>query len=67
MYLTNIAVDEETDEEVIQMVREHANVQGIWIMGQIIIRNRTYTDVVGCKIIIPVSQVNRSLLPDEAQ
>jgi hypothetical protein len=56
VYLRSIAVDEETDEEVIRMVKEHASSHGVRIMSQTVIRNRRYTDMVGCKITIPLSQ-----------
>ena len=63
MYLSGIAVEDETDEEIVKIVKDHARDQGIRIMGHSVIRTRRYPYVVGCKILMPETQEYLALTP----
>ena len=63
LYLQNICVDNETDEDIAYMVRDHAKQHGIRIMMHRVIRNRSYQDMVGVQILVPESQQHLALAP----
>jgi hypothetical protein len=64
LYLKNIAVTDESNDEIGELVKDYARNKGIRIMGHHVIRFKTYTDTVGCKIFVPVSQQQQALNPD---
>ena len=64
LYLQNICIENETDEEIGQMVRDHAKSKGLRIMMHRVIRHRAYQDMVSVKILVPESQVYLALAPD---
>ncbi len=65
MYLSGILLEgDETDEEVVQIVKEHAWNKGIRLMGHRVVRTKRYPYVVGCKIVLPESQEYIALTPD---
>ena len=64
MYLSGIEVEDETDDEVVRIVKDHARDKGIRIIGHNVIRTRRFPYVVGCKIILPDAQEYRALTPD---
>ena len=64
MYLSGIEVDDESDEDIVHMIKEHAKDKGLRVMGHTIIRTWRYPYVVGCKIVIPENQEYISLNPD---
>ncbi len=65
MYLSGILLEgDETDEEVVQIVKEHAWNKGIRLMGHRVVRTKIYPYVVGCKIMLPESQEYIALTPD---
>ena len=61
--MASVKVDIDTDEDVTRNIKEHAKSKGLRIMSQKVIRNRYVEDVVGCKIIIPMSQEHLALTP----
>ncbi len=64
MYISGIEVDDETDEDIYLMIKDHAKQQGIRIMGHHIIRTKKYPYIVGCKIFMPENQQYIALNPD---
>lgn len=54
----------DTDDDLIHMAKEHGQANGIRVMNAYVIHNRVCTDMVGCKITVPESQVERAMLPD---
>ena len=64
MYVSGIEVDDEMDEEIVRMIRDHARDKNIRIMGHTVIRTKRYPYVVGCKILIPESEEYLALTPD---
>ena len=65
MYLSGILLEgDETDEEVVNIVKEHAWNKGIRLMGHRVVRTKRYPYVVGCKIMLPESQEYIALTPD---
>jgi hypothetical protein len=56
LYLKNIAVTDESNDEIEELVRDYARNKGIRVMGLHVIRFKTYTDAVGCKISVPVNR-----------
>ena len=63
LYLKNINIDGDSDQEVGQMVKDHAMVNHIRIMWFRVIKYRACNDVVGCKIFVPESQEHLALDP----
>ena len=64
-YLQQIAIDnDETDEEIGNMVKDHCKEKGIRVMKYRIFRYRAVYDTVGCRIIIPESQEHLALNPN---
>ena len=64
LYVSGIAVDNESDDEVGEMVKDHLRQSGVRVMKFKIIRLRAVHDVVGCRIIVPQSQEHIPLNPD---
>ena len=64
LYITGIAVDNESDEEIGEMVKEYLRQNGVCVMKYKVIRLRAVYDVVGCRIIVPQSQEHVPLNPD---
>ena len=65
VYIENIEVmEEESNDDIITMVRKYAALGGLRTMSERVIRNKFYTDVVGCKVNIPASQVRLASSPD---
>ena len=69
IYVENIHMQEgETESDVMNMVKDYAKDNGLRVMSATIIKNRYATDVVGCKMNIPESQVkiacNKHFWPD---
>ena len=63
MYLQNIMVEDESDEDIFNMIRAHARFNHLRIMSHKVIRNKYVWDVVGCKIVVPASQEHVALNP----
>ena len=63
LYVKNIAVEDETDEEIGQMVKEHCKEHGIRVTYYRVMRYRAASDVVGCRIVVPQSQEHLALSP----
>jgi hypothetical protein len=63
MYLQNIMVDDDSDEDIFNMIRVHARQNNLRIMSHKVIRNKYVWDVVGCKIVVPTSQEHMALNP----
>ena len=55
---------EDTDDDIIKMIKQHGQANGIRVMSAYIIHNRVCSDMVGCKITVPASQADRALSPD---
>ena len=55
---------DEEDTDVVKTVRSHAVRKGVRIIHAKVIRNRYCDDVVGCKLLVPKSQVS-NLLEDD--
>ena len=71
IYLHNILVEDENDEEIFSMIREYAKDNNLRIMSHKVIRNKYTYDVVGCKIVVPASQekvaLNASFWPSNIE
>ncbi len=64
MYLSGIMIEgDETDEDIVQIVKEHLWDKGIRLMGHRVVRTKRYPYVVGCKIMVPESQEYIALNP----
>ena len=63
IYIRSIQVEDESDEEIGQMVREHCKQYGIRVMNYRIIRYKAVSDVLGCRITVPQSQEHLALEP----
>ena len=63
MYLRGIMVENESDEEIFEMIRTHARSNNVRIMSHKVIRHNYVWDVVGCKIVVPASQQHMVLTP----
>ena len=62
VYIKNIEVDEEeTDESIGHMVRDHCKANGIRVMQWKVIRFKTVHDVVGCRILVPISEERKTM------
>ena len=64
LYVTGIAVDCESDEEIGEKVKEHLRLNCVRVMKFKVIRLRAVHDVVGCRIIVPQSQEHIPLNPE---
>ena len=64
MYLSGIEIEEETNEDIVRIVKDHAWDKGIRIMGHHVIRTKRFPYVVGCKIVLPETQEYLALSPD---
>lgn len=64
LYLQNISVEDETDEDIGRMVRDHCREKGIRVMMHRVIRHRGYQDMASVKLLIPESQEYLALAPD---
>ncbi len=62
--MRNIEANDRTEEEICQDVKDYATSVGIRVMHTHIIRNRFCDDVVGCKIRVPTSQVEKAITWD---
>ena len=63
LYLQNIGVEDESDEDIGQMIKEYVREKGMRIMKYKVIRYRACYDTVGCRIIVPESQEHMALDP----
>ena len=63
LYLKNINIGWETDEEIGNMVKDHAKRHAIRIMSYKVMRYRACNDVVGCRIFVPQSMEQLALDP----
>lgn len=63
MYLTNIYMDEKSEESIIREIKTYTKTKGMRVMACRIIYNRYCQDVVGCQITIPESQVRIAVDP----
>ena len=63
LYLKNVMVDRDTDEEIGGNIKAFATSKGLRIMSHKVIRNRFVDDVVGCKITVPSSQEHLAITP----
>jgi hypothetical protein len=63
LYVQNIGVEEESDEDIGQMIKDYAREQGMRVMKYKVIRYRACYDTVGCRIIVPESQEHIALDP----
>ena len=61
LYLRNIYIDGMNEDEVSRSVRKYGTTIGIRVMYCEVIHNRYCTDVVGCKIWVPISHVDHAL------
>ena len=64
MYLRNIRIDDENDDQIFRMIKDHCNYSNVRIMSYKVIRNRYANDCVGCKIVIPLSQEHIVMRPE---
>ena len=65
VYLRNVYVDVgDTEADIKERVRKYAVSRGLRIMGINIISNRYIEDVVGCKLLIPETQLSIALSND---
>ena len=63
IYIQQIRVDNESDDEIGDMIKEHCNTQEIRVMKYRIFRYKACYDTVGCRIIVPESQEHLVLDP----
>ena len=63
LYLESIEVEDENDDEIICMIRNHAKMKGLRLMSYQVIRNKYAWDTVGCKIVVPQSLEHLALSP----
>ena len=61
LYLRNVYIDSMNDDEACRSVRKYGTTIGIRVMYCEVIHNRYCTDVVGCKIWVPISHVDNAL------
>jgi hypothetical protein len=69
LYLKNIFTEDREDDHMCRDIKSYCRQVGIRIMTTDIVHNRFCEDVVGCRIRVPVSQVDKALSietwPDE--
>ncbi len=56
--------DNDTEETITKMVRQYARSKQLRIMSARVVLNRVCDDMVGCRISVPLSQVDTALSPD---
>ena len=60
MYVRNIAVNDRSDDDVCRDIKIFGKMVGLRVMYAGIVKNRYCQDVVGCKIRIPVCQIEKA-------
>jgi len=64
LYLENIQKsDDDNNQDILHAVKAHGRANGVRIVSAYTVRNRFCQDVVGCKIVIPVSQADKVMTP----
>lgn len=65
LYLEHIQMHiDDTDDDIAKMVKAHGQSNGVRVMSAYVIHNRVCSDVVGCKITVPVSHEETALSPN---
>lgn len=64
LYLEHIQMNNgDTDDDILVMVKQHGQANDLRVMSAYIVHNRVCSDVVGCKISVPDSQVETAMSP----
>ena len=62
LYVRNIyRVQGQTDEDIMLQVKQHAKKKGVRVMATRLIKNRFAEDIVGCRVTVPLSNVDELL------
>jgi len=61
LYLMNIQINDETDDDIAKMVVEYTRTKGIKVSNTYVLRYKGCTDVVGCKIMVAEEYVTIAL------
>ena len=64
LYVEHIMSHGYSDEDIIEVVKAHGHLNQLRITSAYVVHNRVCKDMVGCKITVPVSQVDTALEPD---
>lgn len=55
---------DDTDDDIVKMVKVYGQTHSVRVMNGYVIHNRVCTDIVGCKITVPASHVEKVMLED---